>query len=141
MKKITLKEALGKTNYKIAPEINEKHKVRVSFPDDEVKGDSLVYYTEKDGCEPLKISFPAEKPCAAVINNDCNLLTSDIPVIRTDSVRAALAYAYSNQYGIGYDKMKIIGVTGTNGKTTTVSMIEKILRKILTTIRSAAPFY
>lgn len=47
-------------------------------------------------------------------------------ILWTHKVRAVLA---ANIYGFPAKKMIIIGVTGTNGKTTTVNMITKILEE------------
>lgn len=44
------------------------------------------------------------------------------------STRSALAWLYSNLYSIDYGKTKFVAVTGTNGKTTTATMIYEILR-------------
>ena len=49
-----------------------------------------------------------------------------IPCIVVDDTRLASAYIYSNAFGNPEKAMKIIGVTGTNGKTSTVFMLEKI---------------
>jgi UDP-N-acetylmuramoyl-L-alanyl-D-glutamate--2,6-diaminopimelate ligase len=56
-----------------------------------------------------------EKGAAAVITAD------DV-----DDVRAALAIIAANFYGRPADKLALVGVTGTSGKTTTTKMIESI---------------
>ncbi len=73
-----------------------------------------------------KISF--DNCCAAAVMCDCELvLPSHMPRIIVEDTRIALAYAFSNYYSVNYEKMKIIGVTGTNGKTSTAHFIEEAL--------------
>ena len=50
-----------------------------------------------------------------------------IPYCLTDNTRIGLAVTAANFYGRPADKMKIIGVTGTNGKTTTTNLIKTML--------------
>lgn len=51
-----------------------------------------------------------------------------IPQVQTPSVRQAIAQAAANFYGHPSEKLALVGVTGTNGKTTTTYFIESILR-------------
>ncbi|MFA6001226.1 MAG: UDP-N-acetylmuramoyl-L-alanyl-D-glutamate--2,6-diaminopimelate ligase [Thermoleophilia bacterium] len=51
-----------------------------------------------------------------------------IPQVQTPSVRQAIALAAASFYDNPSEKLTLIGVTGTNGKTTTTYFIESILR-------------
>jgi len=52
---------------------------------------------------------------------------TDIPFVVVDNSRKALAYASANFYGRPADKMTMIGITGTNGKTTSTYLLKTIL--------------
>ena len=70
---------------------------------------------------------------AIMIEEGCNLKSIKIPneitVIMAKNTREALAITSSNFYGNPSNKFKLIGVTGTKGKTTTTFMIKEILEK------------
>ncbi|MCL2371873.1 MAG: UDP-N-acetylmuramoyl-L-alanyl-D-glutamate--2,6-diaminopimelate ligase [Defluviitaleaceae bacterium] len=51
-----------------------------------------------------------------------------VAVILVENTRKAMAYAAANFYGNPAKNLRLIGVTGTNGKTTTTYFIEEILR-------------
>lgn len=53
----------------------------------------------------------------------------DCTVVKVKDTRKAMALAGSNYYGNPKEKLKIIGVTGTNGKTTSTFMIKSILEE------------
>ncbi len=50
-----------------------------------------------------------------------------VPCVLTEDSRRAMAVAAGNFYGNPAREMKMIGVTGTNGKTTTTNLIKQIL--------------
>lgn len=54
----------------------------------------------------------------------------DTIVIPVANIKAACALAAAKFYGQPAEKMKMVGVTGTNGKTTTTHLIEFILNKV-----------
>jgi len=63
---------------------------------------------------------------AVIIMKDLEKLP-DCTVIKVKDTRKAMALAAANYYGHPADKMKIIGITGTNGKTTSTFMMKSIL--------------
>lgn len=70
---------------------------------------------------------------AIMIEEGCDLKLFNIPenvtVLMVKDTREALAVCSSNFYGNPSSKFKLIGVTGTKGKTTTTFMIKDILEK------------
>ena len=52
---------------------------------------------------------------------------SDIIIIRVSNTRKALCVISKNYFDNASDKLKVVGITGTKGKTTTSFMIKKIL--------------
>ena len=51
-----------------------------------------------------------------------------LTVIQVENTRQAMAIIAANAYGRPAEKLSLIGVTGTNGKTTTTHFIEEVLR-------------
>ncbi len=68
-----------------------------------------------------------------VVEEGCNLkeinIPQDIVVVMAKNTREALAIMSANFYKNPSKKFKLIGVTGTKGKTTTTFMIKEILEK------------
>lgn len=56
-------------------------------------------------------------------------LALDIPQVVVKSTREALGQVASNWYGHPSSAMRLVGVTGTNGKTTTTYLVKSILEK------------
>ena len=107
-----------------------------SFPDVEItditidsrtvgKGSAFVCITgeQTDGHNFVKM---AEDAGAAVIVAEREV-AADVPVVVYENTKLALAEISSKFYGEAEKKLKLVGITGTNGKTTVSYLIKKIL--------------
>ncbi len=76
------------------------------------------------------IDFIARRGAVAIIAEKDAITGEmpDIPIFEVESTRRILPFIYSRYYGTPQDKMKIIGITGTNGKTSTSYMLRNILK-------------
>ncbi|MCL4361551.1 UDP-N-acetylmuramoyl-L-alanyl-D-glutamate--2,6-diaminopimelate ligase [Candidatus Dependentiae bacterium] len=96
------------------------------------KGSTFVVIKgmKEDGAKYIAkaIELGAKK---VVIEKDCAHLVRDIKNIEiefVDNARKALAVLSAQAYGFPAKKLKIIGITGTKGKTTTTFLTEHILK-------------
>jgi UDP-N-acetylmuramoyl-L-alanyl-D-glutamate--2,6-diaminopimelate ligase len=66
----------------------------------------------------------------AIVSEETRLetLPAEIPWIKVRDARKALASIAANYFGHPADVLKLVGVTGTNGKTTTSYLVDSILR-------------
>ncbi len=66
---------------------------------------------------------------AAVISNGRDLGQLSVPQVKVANPRIAASHAAANYYGHPTRQLTVIGITGTNGKTTTASMVRSILKR------------
>lgn len=72
----------------------------------------------------------AEKGAAAVIVEKDVEAPESLTVIKVSDTRYALALMSAAYFGYPADKLKVIGITGTKGKTTTTYMVKSILEGV-----------
>ena len=82
-------------------------------------------FQAKDNIIPFLI---AKKPAAIACEAFPESIECPIPIILCENSRALFAFASSRLYDFHPSNMRFIGVTGTNGKTTTATMIYRALR-------------
>lgn len=70
----------------------------------------------------------AEKAAVLVVEKDIDVdKHSDVTIIKVENTRYAMAFIAAAFFGNPAEKMKVIGVTGTKGKTTTTYLVKSIL--------------
>ena len=74
------------------------------------------------------ISAAIQNGAVAVIGSKSLPFSLSVPYIRVEDSREAMAWAVAALYGFPAESMTVIGVTGTDGKTTTTIYLYNILR-------------
>jgi len=74
------------------------------------------------------VAKAVEKGAVCVLCED--MPETDIPCIRMANTRVGLAAVSANFLGRPAEKLKIVGVTGTSGKTTTTTLIRELIEKL-----------
>ena len=72
----------------------------------------------------------AEKGAAALVVEKDVDVPKNVTVIRVEDTRYALALMSAAYFGYPAEKLKVIGITGTKGKTTTTYMVKSILEGV-----------
>lgn len=71
-----------------------------------------------------------ENGCALIVAEEMDEVPAGVTFIQVKDSSEALAEMASNFYGRPSSKLKLVGVTGTNGKTTTTTLLHKLYTKL-----------
>lgn len=119
--KTRLEEIIGSTNVAISS---------VTFDSRKVKKDSLFIATRgtaSDGHHYIELAI--ESGAVAIACEDLpEKLKENVTYVKVLDSSASLGYIACNFYDNPSEKLKLIGITGTNGKTTTVTLLFNLFR-------------
>ncbi|BDR81342.1 UDP-N-acetylmuramoyl-L-alanyl-D-glutamate--2,6-diaminopimelate ligase [Clostridium tetani] len=128
-----LKEVLKKLEYNILNGNIEIDVENIQYDSRNIKKNDIFFAIQGYSTDGHKFIESSIEKGAKVIVFDKEFenqnMYKDITFIKVKNSRKALAVAASNYYGNPKDKLKLIGVTGTNGKTTSTFMIKSILEE------------
>jgi UDP-N-acetylmuramoyl-L-alanyl-D-glutamate--2,6-diaminopimelate ligase len=104
----------------------------ISFDSRKIEKDSLfvaIKGTQSDGHKYIEETI--SKGAIAVLCEEFpSTLNEKITYVKVNDATAALGIIASNFYDNPSEKIKLIGVTGTNGKTTTVTLLFNLFKKL-----------
>lgn len=121
--KTRVQEIFGTTNIAITA---------ISFDSRKIEKDSLfiaIKGTQSDGHKYIEDTIA--KGAIAILCEELPLnINPRITYIKVDNTSSSLGIVASNFYDNPSEKLKLVGVTGTNGKTTTVTLLFSLFRKL-----------
>jgi UDP-N-acetylmuramoyl-L-alanyl-D-glutamate--2,6-diaminopimelate ligase len=101
---------------------------KITYDNRKTEDGDIFFCVKGFASDGHKFANSAVKNGAKVVfcMDDLNI-SEDITVLKVKDTRKTMALIASNYYGRPTEKLKVIGITGTNGKTTSAFMTKKIL--------------
>lgn len=120
LKQIPTKKIIGQTRDILATGVTaDSRQVKAGFVFVAISG------IEQDGHHYISQAI-GQGAVAVVVTQDS--IQADVPVIVVEEGRRALAQLADSFYKSPSSRMRVVGITGTNGKTTTTYLVESILK-------------
>lgn len=114
---------------KVLNNTQEKEITGISYNSKTTKQGDLFICLVGEHSDGHNYALQAQNQGAAAIITQKELKDINIPVIMVDNTQKALSQASAVFYGFPSEKLRLIGVTGTNGKTTVTHLIENIFEQ------------
>ncbi|MBC8311024.1 MAG: UDP-N-acetylmuramoyl-L-alanyl-D-glutamate--2,6-diaminopimelate ligase [Candidatus Marinimicrobia bacterium] len=125
---MTLKDILK--NLKFTGKVDEREISGITHDSRKVKAGTLfvaIKGQNSDGYEFIPSAI--ERGASAIIANGRATDITDVPVVHVSDTREAMSHVAANFYGRPSEQMNIVGITGTNGKTSTCQLITHLIQE------------
>lgn len=127
-----LKDVLYKVSLTSVSGNTEKEITGITSDSREVKPGNLfvaVRGTQVDGHSFIEAAI-TKGAVAIIAEEPAKSVNDSVTWVETSDSSKALGYTASNFFGNPSSKLKLVGVTGTNGKTTTVTLLYQLFRNL-----------
>lgn len=127
-----LSDLLYKDEYKSDVEIEDISICNIATDVSNINDETLFVFIRSINFDVSKIINDVIKksPAAIICDEEFEISTTSIPIIRVKNTRTALPYLFSRFYNIDFGKIRFVAITGTNGKTSTATMLTHILKYV-----------
>ncbi|WP_294392658.1 UDP-N-acetylmuramoyl-L-alanyl-D-glutamate--2,6-diaminopimelate ligase [uncultured Clostridium sp.] len=126
---MNLKSILNGLDYELLQGTENREINKINYDSRKVSDNDLFVCVKGYATDGHKYADKAVSSGAGVIvlQDEIDIADKNVTVIKCSDTRKALAVMGANYYDNPAKNMKVIGITGTNGKTTTAFMIKDIL--------------
>lgn len=126
-----LKDLLRSIRYKVYQGNDDLEVAHIAYDSRQVKENTLFICIEGFQTDGHQYAFDAIKKgaTALLVQKEMDDIPSNITVIYVDNTRESMPYISSVFYKNPAENLNLVGVTGTNGKTTITFLISKILEE------------
>ena len=125
---MTIKQLLGKLEYTCVRGSLEKEITAVVYDSRKIVENCMFICIEGANFDGHSVAAEAAKKGAAVLITSKPVdVEGNITVILVDNTRYAMAFISAAWFSNPAEKLKVIGITGTKGKTTTTYLVKSIL--------------
>jgi len=123
-----LKDLLKDLNY--TGKIDEREISGITHDSRKVRAGTLFIAIKGQNSDGYEfISSAIKRGASAIIANGRSTDITNIPVVHVSDTREAMSHVAANFYDRPSEDMSIVGITGTNGKTSTCKLIAHLLQK------------
>ena len=122
-----LNELLKNIDFRGCPD--DREIINITYDSRKVKNGSLfiaISGENKDGHDYILEAI--DKGASAIIANGRAPITNLVPILQVENPRKIMSKVAANYYNNPSKDLNIIGITGTNGKTTTTQIIDDIIK-------------
>jgi UDP-N-acetylmuramoyl-L-alanyl-D-glutamate--2,6-diaminopimelate ligase len=129
--KLLLKDILYKVSIEAVKGSTEVAIQKIEFDSRKVQENDVfvaIRGTVSDGHEFIEKAI-SQGAAAIVCDTLPELVVSNVTYIQVKDTNSALAFIASNYFNTPSDKIRLVGVTGTNGKTTIASLLYQLYKK------------
>jgi UDP-N-acetylmuramoyl-L-alanyl-D-glutamate--2,6-diaminopimelate ligase len=129
MKPVSLKDVIGDFPHKALSGAGDREVTSVVFDSRECSEGSVFFCIRGFSVDGHRfVPEAVSRGAAAIVTENETEPIDDVTIIKVDDTRVAMAEMSANFFGRPSGKLDMIGITGTNGKTSTAFLIDFLFR-------------